>query len=200
MKKTKINLIISRDDYQKYEKYFYWLKIITYGLFGFFLLIFLIFFILIKVNSDNNDKLISQKSSLLKALSEKKGDEARIFYLQKKYDDLNNFLKDDAFSSSYYGLLSQALKQSSQSSTLKSFEINKNRQVGFSITFEEFPELMNFFKFIESEVFLKNFETISLKSFTIIGDNDNKENYELSFAGVFIKIKQNIINNETVQN
>jgi len=200
MKKTKINLIISRDDYQKYEKYFYWLKIIAYGLFGFFLLIFLIFFILIKVNSDNNDKLISQKSSLLKALSEKKGDEARIFYLQKKYDDLNNFLKDDAFSSSYYGLLSEALKQSSQSSTLKSFEINKNRQVGFSITFEEFPELMNFFKFIESEVFLKNFETISLKSFTIIGDNDNKENYELSFAGVFIKIKQNIINNETVQN
>lgn len=196
MKKTKINLIISREDYQKYEKYFYWLKIITYGLFGFFLFLFLIFVILIKINSNNNDKLNLQKSSLLKTLAEKKSDEARIFYLQKKYDDLNNYLKDDAFSSLYYGLLNQALKQSSESSTLKSFEINKNRQVEFSIAFEEFPELMSFFKFIESEIFLKNFETISLKSFTIIGDENKKENYELSFTGTFIKIKQDIINNE----
>ena len=200
MRITKINLIINREDYQKYEKYFFWLKIIAYGLFGFFLFLFLVFFILIKTNSNNNDKLILQKSSLLKALTEKKGDEARIFYLQKKYDDLINFLKDDAFSSLYYGLLNQALKQSSESSTLKSFEINKNRQVEFSIIFEEFPELMSFLKFIESEIFLKNFETISLKSFTIIGDENKKENYELSFAGIFIKIKQNIINNEKDQN
>ena len=195
MKKTKINLIINREDYQKYEKYFYWLKIVTYSLFGFFLFLFLIFFIFIKKNSDDNDKLILQKSSLLKALAEKKGDEARIFYLQKKYDDLNNFLKDDAFSSTYYGLLNQALKQSSESSTLESFKIDKNRQVEFSISFNEFPELMNFFKFIELEIFLKNFETISLKNFSIIGDKDKNENYELSFAGVFIKIKQNMINN-----
>ena len=196
MKKTKINLIISRDAYQKYEKYFYWLKIVTYGLFGFFLLLFIIFFILIKIRSDNNDALILQKSSLLKGLGEKKGDEARVFYLQKKYDDLNNYLKDDAYSSSYLGLLTDALKQSSESSFLKSFHIDKSRKVEFSIAFEAFPELMNFFKFIESEIFLKNFETISLKSFTIIGDKDKKQNYELSFAGVFIKINQNIINNE----
>lgn len=200
MKKTKINLIISREDYQKYEKYFYWLKIATYGLFGFFLFLFLIFFILVKISSNNNDRLILQKSSLLKALTEKKGDEARIFYLQKKYDDLNIFLKDDAYTSLYYGLLNQALKQSSESSTLQSFEINKNRQVMFSVTFEEFSELMNFFKFIESKIFLKNFETISLKSFTIISDNNKKENYELSFAGIFVKIKQDTINNEKGQN
>ena len=196
MRKTKINLIINREDYQKYEKYFYWLKIATYGLFSLFIFIFIVFFILIKINSDNNDRLISQKSSLLKALAEKKGDEAKIFYLQKKYEDLNIFLKDDAFSSLYYGLLSEALKQSSESSILKSFDINKNRQVEFSISFEQFTELMSFFKFIESEIFLKNFETISLKSFTIIGDKDKKENYELSFAGTFKKIKQDIINNE----
>ena len=185
MRKTKINLIINREDYQKYEKYFYWLKIATYGLFSLFIFIFIVFFILIKINSDNNDRLISQKSSLLKALAEKKGDEAKIFYLQKKYEDLNIFLKDDAFSSLYYGLLSEALKQSSESSILKSFDINKNRQVEFSISFEQFTELMSFFKFIESEIFLKNFETISLKSFTIIGDKDKKENYEeRAFEGV----------------
>lgn len=196
MKKTKINLIINREDYQKYEKYFYWLKIATYGLFGLFLIIFIIFFVLIKVDSNKNDQLILQKANLLKALNEKQENEAKIFYLQNKYNDLKDFLKDDAFSSSYYGLLNQALKQSSESSILKSFAINKDRQVNFSISFQEFPELINFFKFIESEVFLKNFETITLKNFTIIGNDNQKENYELSFSGVFVKIKQDIINNE----
>lgn len=188
MRKSKINLAVSREDYQKYELYFYWLKIVVLALGIIFFTTFLTFFIVLKNKGDENNKLSTQKQDLLIALKDKQGDEAKIFYLQKKYSDLTTFMKDDASSLPYYSLLADALKESSQSSDIKSFSIDKSRTASFTISFNSFPELLNFFKLIESETFLKNFEQISLKSFSIVGLEDKKENYEISFAGRFIKL------------
>jgi hypothetical protein len=92
----------------------------------------------------------------------------------------------------YYDLLNSALGTSTESAVLKSFKINKNREVDFSVAFNNFTELTNFFGFVESEPFLKNFATLSLKNFFALNENDqNKENYELSFTGQFITINEN---------
>ena len=128
-------------------------------------------------------------------MTQRRGDEAKINYIQKKYTDLNTFLKDDAFSTPYYQLLSDAIKDSSESASLKSFEVNKNRITSFTISFTAFDKLMNFLKFAESQTFIKNFESISLKSFVIVGDKEKKESYELSFSGQFAPFKLDL-NNE----
>ncbi len=188
MIKSKINLAVSREDYQKYELYFFWLKIAVLGLGIIFFIVFLSLFITLRSKGAQNTDLSSQKQGLLAALEDKQGDEAKIFYLQKKYSDLTGFLKDDSSSLPYYSLLTDALKESTQASNIKSFAIDKSRAVSFTIAFNSFPDLLNFFKFIESEVFLNNFEQISLKSFTVIGSEDKTENYEISFAGKFIKL------------
>ncbi|KKP86831.1 MAG: hypothetical protein UR89_C0013G0019 [Candidatus Roizmanbacteria bacterium GW2011_GWA2_35_8] len=194
MRKTKINLIVSRQDYERYEGIFYSLKVLIIVLILTFTVVFISFFIILNDKNKVFNKLTNQKQFYLTALQEKKGDEAKIFYMQKKYSDLKTFLKDDAFSAPYYKLLTSALKESTESSNLESFEINKDRKTSFTITFTSFPELVNFFKFVESEAFIKNFENISLKSFSIIGNVEKKENYELSFNGIFTQLKE--INNE----
>lgn len=189
MKSSKINLIVNREDYQKYQNYFYYLKILIIVLGVLFLTTFLVYFIDLQKRNGVNDKLDKQKAFYLEILQEKKGDEAKIFYLQKKYSDLTLFLKDDSNSAPYYNLLTYTLKESSQSSQIKSFSIDKDHAFTFTIVFQNFDELLNFFKFIESDSFIKNFENISLKSFTLISETNAKENYQLSFEGKFIAIK-----------
>lgn len=130
-----------------------------------------------------------QKKTHLQLLSERRGDEAKINYIQKKYLDLKTFLKDDSSSAPYYQLLSSAIKDSSKSAGLKSFEVNKDRMTSFTISFSAFKELMDFLKFAESQTFIKNFENISLKNFVVLGKKEKKESYELSFSGKFIPFK-----------
>ncbi|MFZ6034854.1 MAG: hypothetical protein ACOYUB_01740 [Patescibacteria group bacterium] len=188
MRKSKINLAISREDYQKYELFFQRLKIaVAVIAVIFFGVMITVFFILANKNAQNT-QLKQQKNSFVTALGSKQGDEAKIFYLQKKYADLETFMKNDASSLPYYSLLNDALKESSKSSAIKSFVIDKSRSASFTIGFNSFPDLLDFFRFIESKEFLKNFESVSLKSFSVIGDDKNQENYEISFFGKFVKL------------
>jgi len=189
MKSSKINLIVNREDYQKYQNYFYFLKISILVLSLIFVVVFLGYLIDLQRRNSAIEKLDKQKILYLQILQQKKGDEAKIFYLQRKYADIKLFLKDDSNSAPYYNLLTSTLKESSQSSQIKSFSIDKNHAFTFTIVFENFDELLSFFKFIESDIFVKNFESISLKSFTLIGNANTKENYQLSFDGKFIAIK-----------
>jgi len=189
MKKNQINLLVNREDYQKYENVFERLKlsafIMTLGLF--ILLIF--FYIILKGKFNKYEQMNLQKKTYLQLLTERRSDEAKINYIQKKYLDLKTFLKDDASSTPYYQLLSDAIKNSSQAASLKSFEVNKNREASFTISFSEFTKLMEFLKFAESKDFIMNFEKISLKNFVVMGDKEKNESYELSFTGKFVPIK-----------
>ncbi len=134
--------------------------------------------------------LFEQKKILLQSLKDKEAYEAKVSYLEKKYSFLKEFLKDDAQTLPYYNLLNSALSLSTQSAQLRSFKIDKNRHVDFTVIFNNFSEMMAFFKFIESEKFIKNFENIILKSFSIsIGEQEN-ESYELSFTGRFIPLNE----------
>jgi type II secretory pathway component PulL len=194
MRKNKINLLINREDYQKYQDIFRRLRLVAVILVIIFFSLFLIFYLTLKSKNDKVDALNLQKKTLLEILKDKKNDEAKINYFQKKYLDLKTFLKEDAFPSPYYSLLNSALVESSQAATMKSFEINKDREVSFTISFSDFEKLTSFLKFIESETFLNNFEDISLKSFSVAGGEDKSEDkYELSFVGKFVLLKSELL-------
>ena len=189
MKKNRINLLISREDYRKFENYFEWLKLSVTLLTVILFVIFISFYLVLRNKFNIYEKMNLQKKTYLQQLTERKDDEAKINYIQKKYTDFKTFLKEDASSLPYYQLLSDAIKNSSESATLKSFQVNKDRESSFTITFTVFDTLRDFLKTAESQTFIKNFENISLKNFVVIGDKEKNENYELSFSGKFIPIK-----------
>jgi hypothetical protein len=188
MKKNRINLLINREDYQKYEGLFNQLKLSAVVLALILFVIFLSFFIILRNKRNLYDNMNLQKQTYLQLLTERRNDEAKINSIQKKYLNLKTFLKDDASSAPYYQLLSDAIGVSSQSATLQSFEVNKDRKVSFTIAFASFDNLMNFLKFAESPDFIKNFENIFLNNFVVAGNKDKVESYELSFSGKFVPI------------
>ncbi len=189
MKKTRINLLVNREDYQKYENFFERLKLSTAIFTLFLFIIFIFFYLTIRKKFNTFEQMNLQKKTYLQLLTERRPDEAKINYIQKKYLDLKTFLKDDASSTPYYQLLSDALKNSSQTASLKSFEVNKDREASFTVIFSNFEKLMDFLKFAESKEFINNFENISLKNFVVIGNEEKNESYELSFSGKFAPIK-----------
>lgn len=189
MKKSRINLLVNREDYQKYENIFERLKLSAALLTFILFTIFLSFYLILRKKFNLFEKMNLQKKTYLQLLTERRSDEAKINFIQKKYLYLKTFLKDDASSTPYYQLLSDAIKNSSQAASLKLFEVNKNREASFTIIFSNFDKLMEFLKFAESKEFINNFENISLKNFVIIGKKDSNESYELSFSGKFIPIK-----------
>ena len=190
MKKNRINLLVNSEDYQKYENLFERLKLSAAILTGILTIIFLFFYFSIKSKFDAYEKMNLQKKTYLQSLTDLREDEVKINYIQKKYLDLKNFLKDDSASVAYYEIVSDAIKDGSESAKLKSLEVDKTRVTAFSIGFSGFEKMMNFLKFAESEIFLKNFETISLKNLVIVGNSELNENYELTFIGKFKPIRK----------
>lgn len=189
MKKNYINLLINREDYQKYENIFERFKLVATILTVVLMIIFIYFYFSIKNQFNIYEKMNLQKKTYLQLLTNRRGDEAKINHIEKKYADLEKFLKDDASSVTYFEILSDAIKNSSDTAQLKSLEVDKTRNTSFTITFSVFEKMMDFLKFTESGIFLNNFENISLKNLIIIGDNKNEENYELSFTGKFVPAK-----------
>lgn len=189
MKKNRINLLVSREDYQKYENYFEQLKLSAAILTVILFILFISFYLTLRDKFNLYEKMNLQKKTYLQSLSERRADEAKINYIQKKYLALKTFLKDDASTTPYYQLLSNAIKDSSQSASLKSFEVDKDRLASFTIVFSTFDKPMDFLKFAESQTFIKNFENISLKNFVVMGNKEKKESYELSFNGKFTPFK-----------
>lgn len=187
MKKSSINLLVNREDYQKYENLFQRFKLTAALLTVILTIIFAYFYFSIKNKFGIYEKMNLEKKNYLQLLTERKKDEAKINYIGKKYSDLNKFLENDASSVTYFELLSNAINNSSESAKLKSFVVDKTRNTSFEITFSLFEKMMDFLKFAESEIFLSNFENISLKNLIIAGS----QNYELSFTGQFVPIKPN---------
>jgi len=192
MKKNRINLLVNREDYQKYENFFERLKLAAAILTVILTIIFTYFYISIKNKFNSYEKMNLEKKTYLQLLTERRPDEAKINYIQKKYLDLKTFLKDDASSAAYYEILYNAISNSSESAKLKSLEVDKKRNTSFTITFSIFEKMMDFLKFAESEKFLNNFESISLKNLDIVGNKEKNENYELSFSGKFVPVKPDI--------
>jgi hypothetical protein len=219
MKSKKINLLLSRKNYQQIEKYFSYIKYVTFIL----MVVFSVFLVYIFYTlQDQNKKIKSLQNEKKRYLELSKNsiiNEANIAYIQKKYNIMNEFAKNDVKSLEYFSLLIRALSQksstSSESSQLASssaliepllaqqqiaeegkitgFKLDQNRNVEFKISFNNFQRVMDFLTFIEGDDFLKYFQQLSFNQFDLksLRKQNNIENYELSFKGIFNKLNEN---------
>ena len=185
MKKTRINLLTSKQDYYALENYF---GIFRKFLVGFCILLLLVIFGLSGYRiyqSSQLNKLNDSKRLILSQLESRKEDEVKLIKLSKKLNSYREFIKDDARFIPYYELLLATLQQSCQSATLKEFNIDKSREMNFKLRFSNFDEMVKTFEFIESPDFTKNFNRLDMKDFVGKGDSSDASTYELSFEGSF---------------
>lgn len=185
MKRHRLNLLVTKEDYRKYEIIFNRIKIFSL-LISIFLFIFAVIvyfnFYQKKVIIEN---LLKEKNEIIEKTSSKNQDVSKLNALINRYQLLVKNINEDANFVPYYSLLISSLSESTNSAKIKMFKINKQRDIEFTIGFEKFNELMNFFKLIESKKFLDNFEVLSLKNFNLITDSLLIQNYELVFNGRF---------------
>lgn len=183
MKKKGINLLVDTYNYRKAELVFlrFRIGVLVYGC----ILLILAFAAFWKNMQENKEltRLQNETTNLLESLNKKAAIEVQVNLLNKKAEYVEKFLKDDAHFLPYYNLLTGTLKESSASSSIDSFQIDKNRNTEFKVLFPSLEELMVFFKLIEEDTFLGKFNNLKLNGFSAA--STGLKNYELSFQGTF---------------
>jgi len=140
--------------------------------------------------------LTKSKQKYLALLINDKDIEANTRYFKGKQTQLLKYEKDDANFLPYYSVLVSALSSSSQSATLDSIEIDKNRDATFIVKFKDYDGMVQFLKYVESEEFLINFEALSMASLNLSRSSGSttkvqsavNKNYQLQFKGRFKEI------------
>ncbi len=148
-------------------------------------IVFLIFIVLSIAQKNRINGLLNQKQGLLNYIVENKNNEVETTYFLLKKEQLKKFLKEDAEFLPYYKILDNSIKSSSNAAVVQSLTIDKNKQTQFSIQFLNYESMYNFFKFIESDIFLKNFEMLELTAFSLSAQKESTKGYMLNFQGKF---------------
>lgn len=182
--KKRINLIRRQKKYYQIDALIRYVRIGIAVVGVIFLVTNLLFFIVLFSEQRNVTALSEKKKSLLQYLLQNKETEARFVFFTTKEKQVANILQGDVKFLPYYHLLSDSLKAASPSGSLKSVLIDKSRAVTFSIEFSDYPALLSFFKFMESDPFLKNFKDLTLSGISV-GDQQNKGNFVLDMKGTF---------------
>lgn len=187
MRKKAINLLTDRKDYAKLERF---VRMLRRGslIYSFLLLLFVgvLLYIYFRQTAEIRS-LIEIKKQNINILSAKRDQEKKLVYAANKVKALDRFLLDDARFFPYYNLLVNSLNTSTESAQLSSLVIDKNRNFNFKLSFNNFGDLLNYFKYAESQDFLKNFEQLALSDFKSRRESGSK--YELSFEGKFVNLK-----------
>ena len=76
---------------------------------------------------------------------------------------------------------------STEEAKIEDLNIQKDRKFNFSLSFIDLNSLLETFKFIESDEFLKNFSTIYLKNLET-EDKQGIKFYRITFEGIFKEI------------
>lgn len=201
MKKTKINLLSNRDDYFKIERSLQLIRSIAVVYSVIFVIAALIFIFIQYQQNRDLQNLSDQKKTLLISLSNYKDQEAKVVIVAKKIKSYNQFILDDARFLPYYNLLNSALENSNLSKTasstasLDSFAIDKNRVFSFTLLFGSVNEMIDSFRYIETEGFLKNFDQLTLNGLTVdSSQTTNQTDNSLVFSGKFKQISNEASN------
>lgn len=173
-------------------------KVKQYGsIFGVILFLVFIFTIIQTIAVRGQVQSLTKKKQLyLALLINDKDIEANTRYFKGKQTQLLKYEKDDARFLPYYSVLVSALSSSSQSATLDSIEIDKNRDATFIVKFKDYDGMVQFLKYVESEEFLSNFEALSMASLNLSRSSGSttkvqsavNKNYQLQFKGRFKEI------------
>ena len=185
--RKRINLISAQKKYVLIERSLGRLKLVVLG-------VFLILFVLniaaylITLDDNKNVSLLSEeKKKLLEYILQQKEVEAKFIYFYSKERQLSGILKDDVSFYPYYKLLTDSLAEATTEASLGSVVIKKDRSAEFTITVESYDALLSFFKNMESDTFLSNFETLVMERFD--RDAKTKETYNMSLKGKFKELK-----------
>lgn len=187
MKTDRTNLLISKQGYSNILRYFKLFKFFIVILSAVILIFVLIFGVLIYQQNKQLEQLGIQKQDNLQLLSAKKEDEVKLIKIANKIKNLETFSKDDANFYQYYQILNQTFNLSTEEAKIEDLNIQKDRKFNFSLSFTDLKSLLETFKFIESEKFLKNFSTIYLQNFET-QEKLGVKLYRISFEGIFKEI------------
>ena len=172
-------------------------KVKRYGsVFGVIFFLLFVFIIIQTISVRGQVQTLTKKKQLyLALLINDKDIEANTRYFKGKQTQLLKYEKDDARFLPYYSVLVSALSSSSQSATLDSIEIDKNRDATFIVKFGDYDGMVQFLKYVESEEFLDNFEALSMASLNLSRESSGtkvqsalNKNYQLQFKGRFKEI------------
>lgn len=158
----------------------------TLNFLGVFLFFVFVFLIIQVVNLDTaQQELLQKKETYLKYLLDEKEAEVNVRYFKSKQTQMNTFLKNDANFLPYYTVLKQSLDEAESKPILDTIDIDKDRNTRFIVRFTNYDEMDLFLKYIESEVFLKNFSSLSLQTFSINKQTVSGNRFELELKGKF---------------
>jgi len=156
-------------------------------------ILFIIFLILIIqiifLNTEQQEGL-TKKETYLRYLLSEKDIEANIRYFKSKQLQVNTFLKEDAQFVPYYEVLKKSLGETANDkATLEAIDIDKDRNTRFVVKFNNTDEMLLFLRYIETEEFLTNFQSLTLQSFSLNQQQKKGSNYQLELQGVFKELK-----------
>lgn len=189
--KKRINLLKANKSFVDKEAVF--LKIKNSVIVFFFLMLLMNLFLYFLLARQNES--ISQRAGLKKGLVEffiqNKEADAKFAYFRNKEKQLTDFLTEDVNFYPYYNLLKASLDNFAVGAQLDTVMIDKTKSTKFTISFENYDNLLSFLKFAESEDFLKNFNQLSLINFSKNDTQLTKNDYRLNFTGKFINLNEN---------
>ncbi len=185
--KKRINLILKQKQYQHLEHLFQYVRRAVIVVFVLFLASSVVYFVILLNKQTRIKALTAEKKALLSNLLENKEIEAKFVYFNTKEKNITSILKNDVNFYPYYSLLVDSLKSSSPQATLENVLIEKTKSTQFLLSFPKYDSLLSFFKFIESEDFLKNFNELHLVSLSTAGRGTG--DIRMNFSGKFIELK-----------
>lgn len=183
-----INLLKNTSEYIGINKFFKVITYISYVTVCIFLLCFVTSFIILGQRKADLSVLDNKKSALLLILKNNVNVEAELTNLAVKNETLNKYLKEDVEFLPYYNILIQAVNQNETKATIEDASIDKDKNFSFSVRFNNFDQFISFFSYVEKDIFLQNFDKISITNLYLTEKKDNKQ-YILEFNGKFSQIK-----------
>lgn len=185
--KRRINLLKTEKKYQQLERYFLWLRrtVIAYAV-VFLIAVVALLFVIFQLQM-RYQTLLKEKEAQNQYLLANKNREAQLLYLANKLTETRNILKEDVNFGPYYNVLVESLQGASQAARFEAVAIDKNdKHFEFTVGLNDYASLLNFFKYIETDNFLKFFKNITLTNFDL---TQTKNSYTLTFKGEFYEIK-----------
>jgi hypothetical protein len=184
---ARINLLKKTDSYVEISTLFSRIKIIFFTLLFIGLLSVSALSLANGITTTQKVSAESEQADVLNQLGKTQKSEAEILIFSNKYKQYKELLKEDARFLPYYKLIEEAVNAEVTKAKIENAKIDKSRTFTFNARFDNYVQFANFFSYVETENFLKNFETIKLTSLSI-GNVKEKQEYELEFNGKFLEI------------
>ncbi len=186
--RKKINLLLTKKDYQKNEKHFGYFRTLTviFGAISFVCLLIVFF------NSNSLDTNISkleiEKETYVKEMIKRTDQEAKINLFTDKNNYLKNVIQNDVNFVPYYDLIKKNLPISTDSARIEKIDFNNKKEIIMVLSFADYEAFYNFIGHLQDKSFLNIFKRLTLDSFTISEQSGN--NYQLTFKGVLNPLKK----------